>query len=280
MEMVGGSTVMSKDMKISEIAIRDLGAQISLSTIPSKELLGGSVDKFASAAKTAGRDLSKLHATVGGAIDSILAIDDYVRRKLDGWGKETPTLADYLYEKIWLQEDIREKQENELFETVMSVLKSNLDMMLVKVKSTSSSLTELDQHLAVIRDIVLRDDEDARREKNRLDNGVWTWLGGNKVKTDDLVEQRRLLSDASTRRLSAAETIGKMIVELENLEDDLDNLRDRFRNGDNVKRDLLWSMIMRDVERIKRKRDQAQSTEEETRRSIMEDENITTFSQE
>src|SRR5258708_1522270 len=72
----GSSLSLSYEMRKSEAAVRDLAVLVKLSNLPSKEGLGRAINGFVVNAKDTARGLQRLGAKVGGAVDSVLAMDE------------------------------------------------------------------------------------------------------------------------------------------------------------------------------------------------------------
>lgn len=76
-DATGGSSLsLSYDIRNSEAAVRDLAVLVKLSNLPSKEELGRAINDFVGNAKETARGLQRLGAKVGGAVDSVLAMDE------------------------------------------------------------------------------------------------------------------------------------------------------------------------------------------------------------
>ncbi|KAJ3926979.1 MAG: hypothetical protein NXY57DRAFT_1051177 [Lentinula lateritia] len=78
---VGGSG-LSLDLKKAEMAISDLVVLIKFSKLTSKGVVGDALSTFAHDARCTGRGLQTLGSKVGGAVDMILAVNEYAMAKL------------------------------------------------------------------------------------------------------------------------------------------------------------------------------------------------------
>ncbi|PVG01093.1 hypothetical protein CPB86DRAFT_781993 [Serendipita vermifera] len=228
MESTGMDTNLAMDLKNSEMAVRDLNTLVKLSDIVSKDLLASSLDEFVSSAKEASRHLSKLDAGVGGAVDSILAMDDYAIKtleSLDRQEKEKTALSSILFP--FSSSASTRKQLIQTFNQAAGILESNLRRLIETSVATTTILNQLESQLLVIHEIVSREEGKVKAGRDEVLGDLWTYVGANRAKLSNFASHKSLLSQVGHYRSSAAVQVGGTLVQLERLSSDLDELRER-----------------------------------------------------
>ncbi|KAG8810348.1 hypothetical protein FRC19_004603 [Serendipita sp. 401] len=228
MEDVGMGLRLSMDIKSSEMAVRDLNTLVKLSDLVSKDLLAASLDDFVNSAKDAGRHLTRLDAGVGGAVDSILAMDDYAIKSLEAivqQEKSKNVLNAVLFP--FSSTAATRKQLMDTFNQAAGLMESNLRRLIAAAMATTTVLNNLESQLLIIHEVVSREEGNTKLRREEVLADLWTYVGANRGKLANFASHRSLLSQVATYRSAAAVQVGGTLIQLEKLAADLDDLRER-----------------------------------------------------
>ncbi|KIM20437.1 hypothetical protein M408DRAFT_135758 [Serendipita vermifera MAFF 305830] len=228
MESAGMGINLALNMKKMEIAIRDLNTLVKLSDLVSKDLLSSSLDAFVISAKDASRHLSRLESGVGGAVDSIVAMNDYAINSLEAIEKyeKNKSAISTIIHSTNISPMSREKIA-ETFNQAAGVTESNLRRLIEMALATMTILNQIESQLSVIHEVVSREEGDTEAKRDEVLADLWTYLGANRDKLNRFADHRTLLSQVANHRSAAAMQVGGTIVQLEGLAADLDELRER-----------------------------------------------------
>ncbi|KIM28644.1 hypothetical protein M408DRAFT_137678 [Serendipita vermifera MAFF 305830] len=245
MESAGMGINLALNMKKMEIAIRDLNTLVKLSDLVSKDLLSSSLDAFVISAKDASRHLSRLESGVGGAVDSIVAMNDYAINSLEAIEKyeKNKSAISTIIHSTNTSPMSREKIA-ETFNQAAGVTESNLRRLIEMALATMTILNQIESQLSVIHEIVSREEGDTKAKRDEVVSlipiyliylisvllklaDLWTYLGANRDKLNRFADHRTLLSQVANYRSAAAMQVGGTLVQLEGLAADLDELRER-----------------------------------------------------
>ncbi|KAJ3847269.1 hypothetical protein EV368DRAFT_87923 [Lentinula lateritia] len=227
---VGGSG-LSLDLKKAEMAISDLVVLVKFSELTSKDVLGDALSTFAHDARRTGRGLQTLGSKVGGAVDMILAVNEYAMAKLSSIPPPSSFISHSLVpfnsisslEKIFLAS----------FVESMSTLSTIIQCLILLAEVELSNLEKLEDHLSIIYEIVCREDSSISSAKAELLGEIWTWLGGNRreLKASALQILRALSDDMEDmrERMIMPDLVGSQIpleVQISSIQHGLQRLRD------------------------------------------------------
>ncbi|CAG7852055.1 SubName: Full=Uncharacterized protein {ECO:0000313/EMBL:CCA74701.1} [Serendipita indica DSM 11827] len=276
MESAGLGTNLAMDMKNSEMAVRDLNTLVKLSDLVSKDLLASSLDKFIVSAKDASRHLTRLDSGVGGAVDSILAMDDFAIKtleRIDQHEKSRTILNSVLFP--FSSGVSTRKQLMDTFNQAAGLMESNLRRLIEISVATSTILNQLESQLVVIHEIVSREEGNTKMRREEVLADLWTYVGANRAKLANFASHRSLLSQVATYRSAAAVQVGGTLVQLEKLASDLDELRERvstplLADEASVPIEVHITTLRKGVQRLSEGRGRARNREEQVLKRILD----------
>ncbi|KAJ3804542.1 hypothetical protein F5876DRAFT_53249 [Lentinula aff. lateritia] len=236
---VGGSG-LSLDLKKAEMAISDLVVLVKFSELTSKDVLGDALSTFAHDARRTGRGLQTLGSKVGGAVDMILAVNEYAMAKLSSIPPSSSFISHSLVpfnsaslEKIFLAS----------FAESMSTLSSIIQRLILLAEVELSNLEKLEDHLSIIYEIVCREDSSISSAKAELLGEIWTRLGGNRCELKGHDAHLELLRGIGGYRKQALAHVASALQILRALSDDMEDMRERM-----IMPDLVGSQIPLEVQ--------------------------------
>ncbi|KAG8829280.1 hypothetical protein FRC17_006830 [Serendipita sp. 399] len=276
MESSGMGISLAMSIKSSEMAVRDLNTLVKLSDLISKDLLASSLDEFVSSAKDASRHLTRLDSGVGGAVDSILAMDDYAIKSLEAivqHEKSNNVLNSVLFP--FSSSVATRKKLMETFNQAAGLMESNLRRLIEAALATTNVLNNLESRLLIIHEIVSREEGNTKLRREEVLADLWTYVGANRAKLANFASHRDLLSQVAAYRSAAAVQVGGTLVQLEKLAADLDDLRERvatplLSEEASIPIEVHIMTLRKGVERLTEGRGRAKRREEQVRERILE----------
>ncbi|KAJ3831832.1 hypothetical protein EV361DRAFT_812602 [Lentinula raphanica] len=222
---VGGSTI-SLDVKKAEMAMADLVVLVKYSNLSSKDVLGDALSTFAHEARRAGRGLQTLGSKVGGAVDLILAVNEYAMAKLDSLSSSSSFISQALVP--FQSASSLEKMFLLSFAESMNTLSTVIQRLILLAEVELSNLEKLEEHLSLIHEIVSREDSSIAHAKSELLGELWTWLGGNQHELDGYNAHLDLLHGISGFRKQALARVVSALQILRALSEDMESMRERM----------------------------------------------------
>lgn len=220
------------EMKRSETSVRDLRTMVRYSNLQSKEELVLEFDGYIEAARTASNDLQKFNTHVGSAVDSVISINRWTSRYLDGiaterdsqgWLSEwatwifTPFQPAVFSERILLDKYVEHT----------SLVSDKIADLIVEAQAVLRTLSKAEDHLGIIYDFVTRTQKSIQSRKDDILWTLWTLVGANTRHLHNLNGQLSLLRQVDSQRAGAVKQVSELIVELEKIQAGLGDLRDR-----------------------------------------------------
>ncbi|KAI0755775.1 hypothetical protein C8Q74DRAFT_1210495 [Fomes fomentarius] len=230
---------LALSVKHAELAVKDLGIVVRSSNLTSKDVLARSLDEFAQEAKIVGRQLQQLSAKLYGAVDTVLAFDDYALRAIMGaqaaGSDVTHTAA-------------------QMFKFTMSALSTEVARVILEATTVASRLDTLEEKLSVIRAVCEQERLIAEAAMDEVLSQLWTLVGGNKVKLQQLGKQVDILRNVDWyRSLSVAHVVATTETLLR-VESELGELRDKLSApslaGDTIPIEVHITSIERSARRL------------------------------
>ncbi|TFK74141.1 hypothetical protein BDN72DRAFT_760401 [Pluteus cervinus] len=223
-------TGLSTEIKRAEMATTDLITLVRGSRLVSKEMLAEVLDEFVSDAKKTGRSLQKLHAKVGGAVDDILAVNDWALKTIEK--AEASALSGFsgaikaLIPGAPTQASIR-STITRTFTDSMSTVSSNLKRLIIEAELSLGHLNDLEEKLNTLYDILRREDIVQKEERDEILRLLWTKLGGNKKKLKGVDDHLTLLKDLGIYRRKARAHVVGALQTLGEMSEGIEDLRER-----------------------------------------------------
>ncbi|EJU02484.1 hypothetical protein DACRYDRAFT_79306 [Dacryopinax primogenitus] len=284
MDETASSTTVALDLKRSEMAIRDLTNLVKVSDLVAKDRLSVLLDSFIGSAKTTGRELQRLGSRVGGTVDSILAMDDYVLRFLEQTNKvpEIGPVASVFQALVPFgaspaqQALVQRKQLETLWFQATGALEDNIVRLIMEAEGDVVLLDRLEEDLKVIHQMLSREAAQVDMKTSELLAELWTSLGGNKRKLANFNSHRSLLANIDVYRIRAAKYITGTLFQLQQLSSDLEALRDRMvapllsSSDTHIPLEVHISSIRKGIERLTEGRAQAKAHENAYLRQLVD----------
>ncbi|KAH7335154.1 hypothetical protein B0J17DRAFT_64834 [Rhizoctonia solani] len=239
MDDSASSSIVAVDIKNSEMAVRDLTTLVKLSSLVAKDSLVDRLNEFVVDAKTAGRNLQRFGSRVGGAVDQIVTMNEYVLKLLENTVKDSqPQISNGAVQRVMNAVSpiktagphiiaARRKEVETMWYQATGMLESTIRKLILEAEINIVALDKLEGDLDLINEMILREDEGIRAQAEEVLGELWTKLGGNKKKLGNFRSHRMLLNEIRIYRKRALAHVSSTLVQLQGLSADLDDLRQR-----------------------------------------------------
>ncbi|OJT02448.1 hypothetical protein TRAPUB_7015 [Trametes pubescens] len=269
---VGGSG-LSLEIKKAEMASKDLITLVKFSQLKSKDLLAESLFEFVEDAKMTGRGLQKLTSKVNGAVDKIMAINDYALRTIEGAQDEPKSVL----QVIWPFASPPSPPSQDLvvaaFRDSMDVHAAEMRRLVLELDVSEKNLDRLDVHLGALHDLCTRENVGLTTVREDLLAELWTILGGNKRRLRGIDGNLELLRDLGEYRKRAAAHVAAAKQTIMAMGEDMEDLRERVAApdivGDRIPVEVHMRSIQSGLERLKEDRIKAREREEQLMNRIL-----------
>ncbi|EJF64846.1 hypothetical protein BD309DRAFT_1003167 [Dichomitus squalens] len=259
-----GGPALGLEIKKAEMATKDLITLVKYSQLKSRDSLAESLYNFVQDAKKTGKGLQKLTAKINGAVDNIMAINDYALHTIEGAQAQPNSLM----RVIWPfgVEPPTQAAALEAFHKSMEVHASEMKRLILEVEVSSTNLDALEEHLATLHDICARENLSMSSARDALLSDLWTILGGNRDRVRSFNANLELLRDLGEYRRRAAAHVAAAMHTLQAMGEDMEDLRERVSApelvGDVVPVEVHMKSIRAGMDRLKEQRVKAKEREE------------------
>ncbi|KAJ7034662.1 hypothetical protein C8F04DRAFT_1100549 [Mycena alexandri] len=269
-ESSSGSALALK-IKKAEMATTDLVTLVRVSELKSRDMLGDALRQFVDDARTTGRALNKLNAKVGGAVDGIMAVNDYALQTIEAAHSESsPSILRHLVP--WSP-----KPKTDLilstFEDSMNYLSFTMQGLILEFELNLQNLNKLEEQLSVLHELVSREDGSISSAKSELLGELWTKVGGNRRKLRGYEHHLHLLQGLTEYRKQALVHVVSALQTLTQMSEDIENLRERVTapelTGSRIPVEVHIKSIQSGLERVKEGRSKAKVRESEALKRII-----------
>ncbi|KAJ1327534.1 hypothetical protein MN608_06862 [Microdochium nivale] len=222
------------EMKRSETSVRDLRTMVKYSDIPARSELVYEFDGYIETVSTLSRDLQTFNTHVGSAVDSIISINRWTSRYIDtmaaaradehsgavarftGWvfSPFAPAVFD---ERILLDKYIEHT----------GLVSDKIANLILEAQANLRLLSQAENNLQVIKEHVVRSEQDVVQEKDSALWTLWTLVGANRPQLNRLNSQLDLLKLVDRQRTSAVVQLVNLVHDLGDIQSKLSDLRDR-----------------------------------------------------
>ncbi|THU91495.1 hypothetical protein K435DRAFT_759125 [Dendrothele bispora CBS 962.96] len=270
-DSVGGSG-LALDIKKAEMATSDLVVLVRFSQLTSKDLLADTLVKFVQDARKTGRGLQRLGSKVGGAVDQILAVNDYALHSIEA-AKDRDRFP-YVRSLVpFFPKVSTEEVVLKTFTEAMNVLSGNIERLIIEAEAQRVHLEKLEEHLTVIHELVSREDSHISAARAELLAYLWTHLGGNRKEMKGYDDHLRLLKGLADYRKRALIHVVSALQTLHALSDDMEDIRERVTGpqltGGQIPLDVHMRSISIGLERLQQSRINAAKKEEEALNKVL-----------
>ncbi|OBZ62674.1 hypothetical protein A0H81_15035 [Grifola frondosa] len=261
-EAAGGSG-LSLEIKKAEMATTDLVTLVRVSDLRSRDVLASALVDFVEEARRTGRGLQKLTAKINGAVDSIMAVNDYALRTIEAANAKSSALS-----IIWPFGVSPPAKEVVVatFNDAMGMLAAQMERIILEAELSLARLERLEQLLTVLHELVAREDASLVSAKSELLSELWTLLGGNRRTLRRYQNHLQLLRDLGAYRARALAHVAAALQTLRSMSEDMEDLRERVAAPELVAQRIPVEVHMRSIrsgmERLREGRLRAKEKEE------------------
>ncbi|KAJ7902749.1 hypothetical protein B0H14DRAFT_3851704 [Mycena olivaceomarginata] len=264
-------SVLALKIKKAEMATTDLVTLVRVSDLRSRDMLGDALRQFVDDARLAGRALNKLNSKVAGAVDGIMAVNDYALKTIEAAQTESP--PSFLGQLVpWT------KPKTDLvlstFEDSMNYLSFTIQGLVLEFELNLQNLNKLEEQLSVLHELVSREDTSISSAKSDLLGELWTKVGGNRRKLRGYEHHLQLLKGLTEYRKQALVHVVSALQTLTQMSEDIENLRERVAapelTGSRIPVEVHIRSIQNGLDRVKEGRSKAKVKESEALKRIMD----------
>jgi hypothetical protein len=267
---------LALDLKAAQLATADLATLVLVSPLTSRDLIAQTLLEFTDDAKYASRGLTTFDAKLGGAVDSILAINDFALRQIEGAAANAGTLQGRVASALvpWRKSE-QERAAIKNFEIAMDTVSTNMARLILEAEVSLGRLEKLQETLATLQEILAREDGVFSEAQDELLGNLWSQLGGNRKLKRDAVATGKLLSHLGGYRKAARAKVVEALQTLQGMEAEMTDLRARVAApalvGESVPVEVHLQAIRTGVKRLGEGRRRAKEVQEsETRKRLEE----------
>nr|VWO98829.1 Zn(2)-C6 fungal-type domain-containing protein [Ganoderma boninense] len=199
------------DVKRAEVLVRGLTSYVLHSKLENKALIASALTQFVSDAKDTGRDLQKLSAKLYGAVASVTAFTEYAGTAI-------------AEAKAFPNKDIDSIMQR-MFLTSMETLSEQVSLSLKHAGSCIARLDRLEDSMATIHDILVKEDVLVIEQRNRLAADIWTKLGWNAEELHVHDTHLKLINGVQHYRVQAVNHVTSTMQTLETIDANLAELQ-------------------------------------------------------
>ncbi|KAI1782528.1 hypothetical protein LXA43DRAFT_905541 [Ganoderma leucocontextum] len=202
------------DVKRAEVLVRGLTSYINHSALENKVLIASLLSQFVGDAKDTGRDLQKLSSKLYSAVASVTAFTDYAGSTISAARASQAKDASPVVQRM--------------FQASMDVLSEQITRTLKHATKSMERLDRLEESMATIHDVLVKEDLLVSERRNRLAADLWTRLGWNaeEMRVDDT--QLKLLGSVQDYRVQALNHVIGTMQTLDAIDADLAELQSQL----------------------------------------------------
>lgn len=283
LEKSANGVSLPMEMKRSEASIRDLRTMVRYSDLQGREELVLEFDGFIDTARYASNDLQKFNTHVGSAVDSVISINRWTSRYLDGLvaaEEESKGLLGSLTNWVFSPFQPATFSERNLLDKYVehtALVSDKIGDLIIEAQAVLRSLSQAEDHLGSIFDFVARTQKTVQSRKEEVLWTIWTLVGANIRKIHNFNSQLSLLKHVDAQRSDAVRQVSELILELEKIQAGLDDLRDRVaepeiamaKMGGRMPLSVHIETINRGVERLEDARSRIRALENDKIREVL-----------
>ena len=238
LERSADSVSLPLEMKRSESSIRDLRTMVRYSELSAREELTQEFDGYIDAARSSTSELQRFNTHVGSTVDSIISVNRWMARYLDSVEGETSadprgliwSWTDWVFAPFQpaMQSDIfDERALRDRYVEHTTLLSDRISGLVLEATAILRNLGRAESHLNLIYEISTRSEQSVRSRRDQILYTLWTLLGANSRALGSLNGQLALLKHVERQRSAAVAQLSALVVDLERIEANLADLRER-----------------------------------------------------
>ncbi|KZP23891.1 hypothetical protein FIBSPDRAFT_858065 [Athelia psychrophila] len=276
LDTTAGGSALAHSIKKAEMATTDLSTLVRVSNLRSRELIADMLSEFVVDARTTGRGLQRLSAKVNGAVDGILAMNDYALHTIEGAAARSPSRIGVVLSLIPFVDLSGSAATQELvtktFTKAMDYHAGSLARLVIEAQASLANLDALEQRLNTLSEVVVRENATLSAAQSELLSELWTMLGGNRDKLRGQDNHFLLLKGLGDYRSRALAHVESALMTLQAMSEDMEDMRERVAApelvGSRVPVEVHIRSIRSGLERLMDGRVKAKAKEEEAKRRI------------
>ncbi|KAF8056071.1 hypothetical protein FPV67DRAFT_1376586, partial [Lyophyllum atratum] len=257
---------LSLEIKRAQLATADLVTLVRISDLESRDTLSDLLKEFAEDAKKTGRDLQRLSSKIGGAVDNIMAANDYALHQIEAAYLKSQSLSTMYGVAPWAADNPTKEALTRTFGEVMGVLADSMQRLIIEAEVNLANLEKLEERLSVLHELVAREDATISSAKSELLAELWTKLGGNKKKLHNYQGHLELLKNLGLYRKRALAHVVGALQSLTAITSDMEEMRERVAApelaGSHIPVEVHMNSIKVGIERLREGRERSKRLEE------------------
>jgi len=257
-----------------------LRTMVRHSDLQRKEELVLEFDEFISTADKASHDLQMFNTHVSSAVDSVISINRWTSRYLDGMTTERENRGLLSEWTSWVFSPFQPAvfSERSLLDKYIehtALVSDKIAQLLLEAQDVLRTLSKAEDHLGIIYNFVTRTQNSVQGQKDEILWTLWTLIGVNSKRLHNLNAQLSMLRRVNGQRVEAVNQVTELVVELRKIQAGLNNLRDRVAEPELVRDrvDVALSVhietINRGVERLDAARSRIREVENERIQDVL-----------
>ncbi|KAJ3569295.1 hypothetical protein NP233_g5137 [Leucocoprinus birnbaumii] len=263
LDEASGGSALSLEVKKAEMATSDLVTLVHLSSLTSKETIARMLLDFVEDAKKTGRRLQKLHSKVGGAVDTIMAVNDHALRTIEKANDKNGILS---FDVIPWIEQRKTRVVTATFNDAMNTLSSQVERLIIEAEVNIENLNDLEERLNALNELVAREVEGVEGDREELLALLWTMLGGHRKELKNFNKNLAILKNVKTYRNQARLHVTATLQTLQSLSEDMEEMRERVATpglvGERIPLEVQMKSIQFGLDRLKENRMRARRSHE------------------
>ncbi|KEP52107.1 hypothetical protein V565_050650 [Rhizoctonia solani 123E] len=251
LEDTASSPAVAENIKDSAMDLRDLIAQVRISSLVRKDILGRELELFVDDAKAAGGSLQELSGHVWGVVDQILSLNDHILIVLEISGGPLSSAIKFLLPFGRETSEVRQRRTESLWLQAIELLDRNLGRLIHQAEANIDLLRILEERLNTIQDMTVTEEETLRGEEEELKR---QWFSDAK-KMKSYSNGFKLLLEVRDHRKHALSQVTGVLLKLNQMSNDLGDLRERvaapvIAGSSNIPIEAHIKSIQRGTERL------------------------------
>ncbi|CAJ2500653.1 Uu.00g035060.m01.CDS01 [Anthostomella pinea] len=273
LEEAASGVSLPMELKRSEASVRDLRTVIRFSDLPGREELVYEFDGYIDTIRVISADLQTFNTHVGSSVDSVISINRWTSRYLDTIASNREANDNLLSRGIeWIFSPFQPAvfDERVLLEKYIehtALVSEKIANLIVEAQAALRLLNQAENHLDLIKEHCVRNEQVVVDQKNDVFWSIWTLLGANNSRLRNLKTQISLLRQVEGQRLSAVKRLNVLIHDLTTIQSQLSDLRDRvatpelLADGSTIPLSVHIETINAGVERLEAARSRIRAEE-------------------
>lgn len=221
------------DMKRSEASVRDLRTMVKYSELPTRNELVHEFDNYIDVVRASANDLQMFNTHVGSAVDSVISINRWTSRYIDSIASNKEANDNMLSRfSSWLFSPFQLSvfDERALLDKYIehtALVSDKIASLILEAQAILRLLSQAENSLEQINEQVVRTGNAVKEKHTEVFWNIWTLVGANSRRLNNLKQQLSLLKQVERQRHSAVQRLGGLIHDLYDIQTKLSDLRDR-----------------------------------------------------